>query len=96
MNIPTVTAGGRSGQIFEGEVAETFCFVPQDCITGEGDDVHVAELDYMRTGWDVRNMRFNDAADGEHLFPDAHRPVSDLNAAPVRMFLDRIKIVRSA
>lgn len=96
MKIPTVTAGGRRGQIFEGEVAETFCFVPQDCIIGDGDDAYVAELDYMRTGWDVRNMRFNDAAYGEHLFPNSHRPVTDLNTVPVRVFLNRIKTVRCA
>jgi hypothetical protein len=96
MNTPTVIVGGRSGCVFEGEVPETYCFVPGDCISGEGGDVHVAEIDYMRSGWDVRNMRFNDAAFGEHLFPDAHRPVSDLNSAPVRIFLNRIKTVRSA
>jgi hypothetical protein len=96
MNTPTVMIGGRPGQIFEGEVAETFCFVPQECILGDGDDLHVAEIDYVRTGWDVRNMRFNDSAYGEHLFPDSHRPVSDLNSLPVRIFLNRIKMVRSA
>jgi hypothetical protein len=96
MNTPIISIGGRSGQIFEGEVPETFCFVPQDYITEEGDNVRVAEIDYVCSGWDVRNMRFNHAVDGEHLFPNVHRPVNDLDAEAVRIFINRIKIVRSA
>jgi hypothetical protein len=95
MNTPTISVGGRAGQIFEGEVPETFCFVPQDYITEEGENVRVAEIDYVCSGWDVRNMRFNHAVDGEHLFPNVLRPVSDFEAAPVRVFLDRIKIIRA-
>ena len=96
MKTPIVTVAGHLGSVFEGEIPETFCFVPRECVTGEGDDVQVAELDYVRSGWDVRNMRFNDAAYGEHLFPNARRPVSDLEAKPVRVFLNRVRNVRSA
>lgn len=58
--------------------------------------MQVAEIDYMHSGWDVRNMRFNHAVEGQHLFPNSHRPVSDFDGDAVKIFLDRIKIVRSA
>jgi hypothetical protein len=96
MNTPIISVGGRSGCIFEGEVPETYCFVPQDYIRAEGGNVHVAEIEYVCSGWDVRNMRFNHAVDGEHLFPNVLRPVNDLEAEKVRYFINRIKIVRSA
>lgn len=83
--------GGCPGSIFEGEIPETFCFVPQDLITAEGEDVRVAEGAYVRSGWDVRNMRVNTATEGEHLFPNAHRPVNDLTGRGVRVFLDRVR-----
>jgi len=94
MNTPIVTVGGRPGCIFEGQVPETFCFVPQDFIAVEGSDVQVAEGEYVRSGWDVRNMRFNQSSSGEHLFPDVRRPVGDLESESVRMFLQRISLVR--
>ncbi|HVU17222.1 MAG TPA: hypothetical protein VHD32_09855 [Candidatus Didemnitutus sp.] len=93
MNTPTISIAGQTGRIFEGEVPETFCFVPQDCIQDDGDAVRVEELDYVVSGWDVRNMRFNDRVEGRHLFPNVLRPVSDLGGAGVRVFLDRIQVI---
>ncbi len=90
MKNPTITIDGRTGCIFEGEIPETFCFVPEECIIAEGENVRVAEGDYIRGRWDVRNMRFNDAGEGQHLFPNAQRPLVDLNGAPVGIFLRRI------
>jgi hypothetical protein len=96
MNIPIISIAGRSGGIFEGELPETVCFVPRECITGEGEEIRLAEIEYVCDGWDVRNMRFNADADGNHLFPDVRRPVKDLGSERVRVFLDRLRIVRPA
>lgn len=96
MNLPTISIAGRSGRIFEGELPETVCFVPRECLTGEGEEIRFAEIEYVRSGWDVRNMRFNHDANGDHLFPDVRRPVSDFDSERVRVFLDRISIVRPA
>lgn len=93
MSTPIVSVAGQSGRLFEGEVPETYCFVPQEFILGEGDAVRVEELHYVVSGWDVRNMRFNQSVEGEHLFPDVRRPVNDLEAEGVRVFLDRIQVV---
>jgi len=62
----------------------------------DGEVIHLAEGDYIRSGWDVRNMRFNETSDGQHLFPDTDRPIYDMSAAPVRTFLRRIQLVRPA
>lgn len=96
MNTPIISIGGRTGKIFEGEVPETFCFVPQDFLEEDGENVRVAEVDYVCSGWDVRNMRFNHAVEGEHLFPNVRRPVSNFESGPVRVFLNRIQIIRPA
>lgn len=96
MKVTTITIGGRPGSLFEGEALQTFCFVPSDCISAEGDNVHILEGDYVRSGWDVRNMRFNDAGEGQHLFPNTRRPVSDFESEKVRVFLHRIESVHAA
>ena len=96
MNAPTVSVAGQTGQIFEGEVPETLCFVPQDCISAHGDTLRVAEMNYVQSGWDVRNMRFSNALEGEHLFPDSSRPVNDLESEKVRVFLKRMKVIRAS
>ena len=90
MKTSTITIAGRPGCVFEGELPDTFCFVPEDCIIAEGNSLRVAEGDYIRSRWDVRNVRSNDAAEGQHLFPNAERPLADLNGEPVRIFLRRI------
>jgi len=90
MQTSIITVDGRKGCVFEGELPHTFCFVPEECIIAEGDSLRVAEGDYIRSHWDVRNMRNNDAGEGQHLFPNAMRPLSDLNDEPVRIFLRRI------
>lgn len=92
MNAPTVTVNGRPGLIFEGEIPDTYCFVPQDCVSVDADGPHVNELQYLRSGWDVRNMRCNETPDGNHLFPKARARVSQLDGEPVRHFLTRIKV----
>ncbi|HEY4300028.1 MAG TPA: hypothetical protein VGM73_04080 [Candidatus Didemnitutus sp.] len=95
MSSTTISVAGRSGRLFEGEFPETYCFVPQECILEDGESVRLEELDYVVSGWDVRNMRFNQSGEGEHLFPDIHRPVNDLGSEGVRVFLDRIQVVGS-
>lgn len=92
----TITIGGKAGCLFEGEVPETFCFVPQDFIRSEPDGLHVAEANYLRSGWGARNLRCNDAGDGHHLFPNPHRPVSDLDDRRVQTFLHRIEVMPAA
>lgn len=96
MNAPTVTVNGRPGLIFEGEIPETYCFVPQECLSVDADGEHVNEIQYLRSGWDVRNMRCNETPDGNHLFPKTHGRAVKLDAAPVRHFLDRIKVAGGA
>lgn len=96
MNSPTITVCGHLGSIFEGELPETFCFVPQECVSSDSDGVRVNEIEYVQSGWGLRNMRLSDAADGEQLFPKSRCQVVNLDTEPVRHFLDRIKIVRCA
>ena len=88
---PVIIAGGCFGRLFEGTVQGTFCFVPEECIvTGDDEAVEISEIVYVHSGWDVRNMRFSDTLTGQHLFPDATRPVVDFSPASVRTFLYRI------
>jgi len=91
-----IIAGGQIGSLFEGEFPETLCFVPDVCIDRAGDHVRVVEGAYLRSGWDVRNMRFNDAGEGQHLFPNMERPVVDLEGKSVQTFLGRIERVAVA
>src|ERR1019366_7847306 len=65
MKHPTITICGRSGFIFEGEIPQTYCFVPEECLLPDGDGVRIAEGDYIRSRWDVRNMRCNDTGEGQ-------------------------------
>ena len=90
MKTPTITIDGRSGRVFEGEIPETYCFVPEECIITDDDGVHVSEREYIRSKWDVRNMRFNDAGEGQHLFPNIQRPMVELENSQVRIFINRI------
>jgi hypothetical protein len=90
MNTLLITAGGALGRIFEGEYPQTFCFVPEDCIVFESGGFRLIEGDYSRSGWDVRNMRFNDDGSGQHLFPNTEKPVDALGDSNVKTFLDRI------
>lgn len=90
------TIGGRIGRLFEGEIPETYCFVPENCLAREGDGVRVLEGDYLRSGWDVRNMRFNEAGEGQHLFPNPLRPIVDPDTDQVRRFLRRLEQVHAA
>ena len=93
MDALLITAGGNLGRIFEGEDQKTLCFVPEDCIAFERGGFRLVEGDYMRSGWDVRNMRFNDEGLGQHLFPNTGKPISDLNNARVKVFIERIENV---
>ena len=91
MRSPVIIAGGYFGRLFEGTVEGTFCFVPEQCISTATDhETEILDLAYVHSGWDVRNMRFSDVLSGQHLFPDAARPVIDFSPAPVRTFLYRI------
>ena len=60
----------------------------------EDGKLRIEEGDYVRSGWDVRNMRFNDFGTGQHLFPNTDRPVVNLDDDSVRVFLQRIENVR--
>ena len=96
MNTLLIRAGGNLGRIYEGEEPQTLCFVPEDCIVFENGGIRLVEGDYLRSGWDVRNMRFNDQGSGQHLFPNTGRPVSDLDDENVKIFLERIEHVGAA
>jgi len=96
MKTNAVTIDGHQGSIFEGELPETYCFVPEECISTDRAGLHVNELDYVRSGWDVRNMRFSETTDGQHLFPKPLCPVINLEDEAVRKFLTRIKSVQCA
>ncbi len=94
MKTPIITVDGRTGCVFEGELPQTFCFVPEDCLLAEVGGVRVLEGNYVRSRWDVRNMRCNDAGEGQHLFPNPQSPVIDFNDEQVRIFLRRIGSVQ--
>jgi len=96
MKTPTITIDGRTGRVFEGEIPETYCFVPEDCIIAEGDNVRVAEGDYIRGRWDVRNMRYNETSEGQHLFPNSQRPIVEFTGNQVRIFLSRMGRVQES
>lgn len=96
MNTLLITAGGSLGRIYEGEEPRTLCFVPEDCITFESGGFRLMEGDYLRSGWDVRNLRFNDEGSGHHLFPNTEKPVADLDNEQVKTFLERIENVGTA
>lgn len=87
---PVIEVDGMPGVIFEGELPDTFCFVPASCVRVERGETNVSEIDYVRSRWDERNMRLSPMLDGKRLFPKPNRPVRDLQAVPVRSFLARI------
>lgn len=91
MNAPTVVVAGASGVVFEGETPDTFCFVPQQCVREDNGKLRVDEIDYVKSGWDVKNVRFSNPPFGNHLFPNSDRVVQDLEQPAVRGFLDRIR-----
>lgn len=91
--IPLVTIGEESGYVFEGLIRGSYAFVPEGCV--EFDDNGAATVDeiaYVQSGWDVRNMRFNnqDAA-GSRLFPSLRGVIADLGGRPVASFVERIQ-----
>lgn len=90
MKTPTITIDGRTGCVFEGEIPQTFCFVPEELLIADGEHFRVAECDYIRARWDVRNMRCNDAGEGQRLFPNTRRDTVALDSPAVRTFLSRI------
>jgi len=96
MNAPTVTINGRPGLIFAGELPDTYCFVPQECITVDADGEHVNEIEYIRSGWDIRNMRHNESTDANHLFPKVRGRLASLDGQSVRHFMTRIRVDRCA
>jgi hypothetical protein len=70
--------------------------VPEDCVSYQGDTLQVEQGDYIRSGWGVKNMRFNAADEGQQLFPNPSRPVCDLDDRMVQNFIHRIGTVRKA
>ena len=91
MKTPMIAACGTRGCVFEGAVEHTYCFVPEALIVTGDAGLRIAEGDYVRGGWDVRNMRSNETTNGQRLFPNSHRPVADLSSPAVRNFLGRIE-----
>ena len=81
--------------LFEGELPQTFCFVPGECITLASDGVQLSEAEYARSRWDVRNMRCNDVGEGQHLFPDMTRPIFSLKSETIQHFLARIELAHA-
>ena len=96
MEPSTLFIGGLDGFIFEGEAPQTCCFVPAYCLSSEDGVFRVDEGDYVRSGWGVRNMRFNDAGGGQHLFPDARRPIVATDSDRVRTFIHRLEAIDAA
>lgn len=91
MITPIVIPDGQVGYIFEGEAPQTFCFVPEACVKTNGGEVSIDEMEYVRSGWDLKNMRMSNAPSGNHLFPRASHPANDFETEPVKIFLDRIR-----
>ena len=96
MNNPIVSVDGHRGLVFEGEIPEAYCFVPEECVTIDASGVHVDEIKYIRSGWDVRNMRFSETADGQRLFPKMPYAIADLDAESVERFVERICLAHCA
>ena len=96
MNTSTVIVDGHRGLIFEGEIPETYCFVPHECVSIDQHGLRVNEIEYARSGWHARNMRLNDSTFGNFLFPKQYGRLVKLDTEPIRHFLERTSLVRCA
>jgi hypothetical protein len=90
--IPQVRLGAETGYIFGSQIPDSFCFVPEWCVTATPDGrMIVDEKSYFLSGWSVRNMRWSDAEPGgSHLFPDAARLIVDISSPAVKEFRRRV------
>lgn len=72
---------------------DTYAFVPERCVTfGTRDAPSIDDMAYMRSGWDVRNMRFDESeASGSRLFPEVRDDLADLSDERVTHFIERLK-----
>jgi hypothetical protein len=91
--IPIVEVGSDTGYLFEGLVPGSYAFVPEGCVVFAADgSATIDELAYVQSGWDVRNMRFNNLdTGGSRLFPVFKGVVKDLGATTGISFLDRLQ-----
>ena len=96
MKTNSIRIGDHFGRIFPGEYPQTFCFVPEECLWSEGGSLHLMEGDYVRSGWDVLNMRLNDAGEGQHLFPCADLLPADLEPSLAKTFLHRVEFIQAS
>ncbi|HWA09765.1 MAG TPA: hypothetical protein VG838_09970 [Opitutaceae bacterium] len=89
---PVTTVGGEAGYIFGSDLPESYCFVPERCVSIDGAGrAQVDEKSYFLSGWSIRNMRWADSEPGgSHLFPDTRQLVSDFTLPAVQRFLDRV------
>jgi hypothetical protein len=63
------------GRFYEGTLAGTICFVPNDLIQGG----QLGEGPYVRQGWASLNIKAQQPRNGigSHLFPDLTKPFED-------------------
>jgi len=88
-----LTIGSEAGYLFEGTQPGSLAFVPEACIVyvSKG-GLHVDELKYVQSGWDIKNMRFNTVEiSGNRLFPDTNRLVTNLREAAPKHFIERLQ-----
>lgn len=77
------------GYVFESESAGQCCFVPRELVRfAENGEAQIDGVKFLQSGWALRNMRCAaPEVTGTHLFPDAGRPVRDVETEAVREFL---------
>ena len=88
-----IQIGKASGFVFHGEFADTFAFIPDECVILQGDDISLDEQKYFVSGWARKNLLLNTAETlGSRLFP--LRPVWSKDTPGVTEFLKRLSHLR--
>jgi hypothetical protein len=93
MSHEIVSIGQDTGYVFKGLVPGTFAFVPEECVSFDARHQPVVNnVAYVQSGWDIRNMRFNEAEDvGSRLFPEVRDDFADLGDERVNHFVTRMQ-----
>jgi hypothetical protein len=88
-----LTIGTETGYLFEGTQPGSLVFVPATCIASASDGkFHVDKLQYVQSGWDVKNMRFNTGeTSGNRLFPNLNRLVTTFDETEPACFIERLQ-----
>lgn len=92
---PLVSVGTESGYIFAGQISGSYAFVPEGCVHFDPQGfAQVDDLAYIRSGWDVRNMRLNTLeTEGSRLFPSIKLAVTNIETPAVAAFIRHLKSV---